>query len=274
MLAIIGELAGIAEALVAGLERQAAVVERVARQARQRIAGVVPDGSERVVSLHDPDARPIRKGRLGVPVEFGYKAQVLDNSDGIVLNYQVVLGNPADAPMLVPAIGRIKELFGEVPRSVTADRGYGEAKVDASLQALGVGFVAIPRRGRPGPPVATSSRAGVSARSSNGGQARRAYLGPEAPLRLGPHPDGRRGRCPHLVRLGPVRPQCHQGHRLGPATGPTPQRPTDRLTTLARGLTWLLAPRAPKRPREWTKRGRRGTGDAGCPGATGDPCHP
>jgi IS5 family transposase len=26
------------------------------------------------VSLHDKDARPIAKGRLGKPVEFGYKA--------------------------------------------------------------------------------------------------------------------------------------------------------------------------------------------------------
>ena len=32
----------------------------------------MPDSSRRLVSLHDPDARPIRKGRLGKPVEFGY----------------------------------------------------------------------------------------------------------------------------------------------------------------------------------------------------------
>jgi hypothetical protein len=49
---------GRARALVAGLERQAPLVEKVAHQALQRIAGTVPDGSERVVSLHDPDARP------------------------------------------------------------------------------------------------------------------------------------------------------------------------------------------------------------------------
>jgi len=36
---------------------------------------VQPDGATRLVSLHEPDARPIRKGRLGKPVEFGYKAQ-------------------------------------------------------------------------------------------------------------------------------------------------------------------------------------------------------
>lgn len=73
-----------------------------------------------------------------------------DNSDGVVLDYQVVKGNPPDAPMLVPAIGRIKARFGKAPRAVTADRGYGEAAVDAELINLGVKVVAIPRKGRPG----------------------------------------------------------------------------------------------------------------------------
>ena len=67
----------------------------------------MPDGASRLVSLHDPDARPIRKGRIGHPVEFGYKAQVLDNPDGIVLDHQVMVANPPDAPLLAPAVRRV-----------------------------------------------------------------------------------------------------------------------------------------------------------------------
>jgi IS5 family transposase len=141
---------GRAAAMVAELERTADLIERVVAQTRVRLAGGVPDGATRVVSLHDADARPIAKGRLGKPVEFGYKAQVVDNVDGVVLDYGVMVGNPADAPMLVPAIARITARFGRVPTAVTADRGYGEAKVDAELEALGVKHVAIPRRGKPG----------------------------------------------------------------------------------------------------------------------------
>ena len=73
---------------------------RIAAQTRQRLAGTTPDGATRRVSLHDPDARPIAKGRLGKPVEFGHKAQVCDNDDGIVLDHDVQPGNPADAPRL------------------------------------------------------------------------------------------------------------------------------------------------------------------------------
>jgi IS5 family transposase len=70
---------------------------QIAAQTRQRLAGITPDGATRRVSLHDPHARPIAKGRLGKPIEFGHKAQVIDNDDGIVLNQTVEPGNPADA---------------------------------------------------------------------------------------------------------------------------------------------------------------------------------
>jgi transposase, IS5 family len=99
--------------------------ERVVAQARSRLAGVMPESSSRLISLHDVDARPIRKGRLGKPVEFGYKAQIVDNADGVILDHNVEIGNPPDAPQLVPAIERITARTGRTPRAVTADRGYG-----------------------------------------------------------------------------------------------------------------------------------------------------
>jgi len=126
------------------------VTVQVAAQARQRLAGTMPPGATRRVSLHDGDARPIAKGRLGKPVEFGYKAQVTDNDDGVVLDYAVEQGNPADGPQLAPAIGRVIKRTGKKPRTVTADRSYGEKSVEDDLRALGVRHVAIPRKGKPG----------------------------------------------------------------------------------------------------------------------------
>ena len=97
-----------------------------------------------------PDARPIAKGRLGKPVEFGYKAQVTDNDDGVILDYAVEQGNPTDGPQLAPAIERVIRRTGKKPRTVTADRSYGERPVEDDLRALGVRHVVIPRKGKPG----------------------------------------------------------------------------------------------------------------------------
>jgi IS5 family transposase len=108
----------------------------------------MPEGSERIVSLHDKDARPIKKGRLAKPVELGRKAQVTDNSDGVVVDYEVFQGNPPDGPQLPRSVARIKERFAKVPRRVAADHGYGEAPVYKGLEDLGVEKVAIPKKGK------------------------------------------------------------------------------------------------------------------------------
>jgi IS5 family transposase len=131
------------------LDELAVTIERtgtIAAQTRTRLAGTTPDGATRLVSLHDPDARPIRKGRTGRPVEFGYKAQVTDNDDGVIVDYNVEYGAAPDGPQLAPAIERVTRRAGRVPRAVTADRGYGQATVENDLHELGVRTVAIPRQ--------------------------------------------------------------------------------------------------------------------------------
>src|SRR5258707_1387354 len=125
------------------------VTVQVAAQARQRLAGTMPGGATRRVSLHEPDARPIAKGRLGKPVEFGYKAQLIDNDDGVIADYAVEQGNPADGPQLAPAVQRVIKRTGTKPRTVTADRSYGEKAIEDDLHRLRVRHVVIPPKGKP-----------------------------------------------------------------------------------------------------------------------------
>lgn len=140
---------GRARAEVNRLERLAERTARVVEQLEQRLAGTTPEGARRVVSLHDRDARPIVKQRLGRPVEFGYRAQVVDNDDGIIVDHNVEIGNPPDAPLLTPAIARVTTLMGRAPRAVTADRGYGNPGIEDDLRELGVRYPAIPTKRKP-----------------------------------------------------------------------------------------------------------------------------
>src|SRR4029453_4661839 len=89
-----GRLRRAVDELAATLHTTASVVA----QTRSRLAGGMPESATRVVSLHDLDARPIRRGRLGHPTEFGYRAQVVDNADGVILDHTIEPANPADAP--------------------------------------------------------------------------------------------------------------------------------------------------------------------------------
>ena len=109
-LAVTGELADLAERAADDLADLVEATRQIAAQTRQRLAGQTPDGATRRVSLHDPDARPIAKGRLGKPVEFGHKAQTIDGvegDDGVIVDHNVEQGNPPDAPQLAPAVDRV-----------------------------------------------------------------------------------------------------------------------------------------------------------------------
>ncbi|MFI1296636.1 ISNCY family transposase [Streptomyces noursei] len=135
--------------LVGGLAETAAGTRRLLEQTASRLAGIrtIPD---RLVSLADPDARPIRKGKPQHPTQFGYTALVAEDERGFVADHQVQRGNPSDAPQLVPSVERVTTLTGRPPATVVADRGFGTAANDKALNELGVRRIGLQRSGKPG----------------------------------------------------------------------------------------------------------------------------
>jgi IS5 family transposase len=124
------------------------VTRRVLEQTAQRFAGVasIPN---RLVSIFDRQARPIRRGKMSQPVEFGYKVQVTEVGGGIVSDYQVFEGNPSDSGMAVSAVEHHKKQFGHVPHAVATDMGFSSAENDEKLKKMGVKHVSMPARGKP-----------------------------------------------------------------------------------------------------------------------------
>jgi IS5 family transposase len=119
---------------------------RLLEQAEQRLAGnrVIPD---RLVSLSDPDARPIRKGKPRAPTEFGYTLLVAECERGFVADHQLQQGNPPDAPQLLPAVEAVAKRTGRVAGTVVGDRGFGTAANDRALAELGVARIGLQRKG-------------------------------------------------------------------------------------------------------------------------------
>ena len=180
-------------------------------QTASRLDGEMPARATRVVSLHDTDVRPIRKGRLGRSVVFGYKAQVLDNVDGIVLDHEVMT---ATHPMRRCSHRPSNDLKSSsaVSREPTADRGYGEANVDRALAALGVRAVVIPRKGRAGGErrkLQTSKGFMKLVKWRTGSEGRISHL-QQSWGWMEPHSHRRHRRRTHVVRLGRARSQRHQ----------------------------------------------------------------
>jgi len=135
-------------AQVACLEHYLPLVEKVIGQTRQRVFEGDRHVPGKVLSLFEPHTQVIRKGKSHKPTEFGRLVRIDEVESGIVSQYEVLEGNPSDTSALLPALWQNLALFDRTPRMVTADRGYFSAHNQMRAEALGVGQVAVPARGR------------------------------------------------------------------------------------------------------------------------------
>src|SRR6266566_156703 len=89
-------------------------VQQVVRQTRGRIVHGVTTGADKLVSLFEPSAQILRRGKLHRPTEFGALVKVQETEGGIVTEIAVVDGKN-DAPLLVPAVEGHGRVFGRPP---------------------------------------------------------------------------------------------------------------------------------------------------------------
>jgi IS5 family transposase len=137
----------------AKLEELAGRCEKVARQIKQRVAG--EPIKDRIVSLFDPDARPIRKGKLGKPTEFGYVSQLAELTEntktgarGLILPASTQLGNPSETTLLPGTVAELERL-GISPKEVALDGGFMPGPTNTALADLAPKTVFIAGRQQP-----------------------------------------------------------------------------------------------------------------------------
>jgi len=124
--------------------RQVAATEEILRQTEAKLSGV-DSIADCIVSLLDPDARVIRKGKLGKPNEFGRSMQLVQDKSDIMLDYTIHEGNPSDKMELVPMVERFEDEFHCVPTDVAADKGYDAPDYTLKLRAWESAGSAFPR---------------------------------------------------------------------------------------------------------------------------------
>jgi len=179
----------------AKLEQLADRCEQVARQVEQRVKG--EPITDRIVSLADPDARPIRKGKLGKPNEFGYVTQLAEVTEntkrgarGLILPASTAPGNPPENALLPDTVKELRRLAIS-PREVALDGGFQPGPTNRSLAELAPDRVFISGRQQPG------------SRRTN--------------RRLQRYRTGEEGRISHLKRrygLGRSRLKGHEGQQI------------------------------------------------------------
>ena len=121
---------------------------KVIDQTRRRVIEgekVPPD--EKVYSIFEPHTDVIKRGKERKPVEFGHKVFLAESYRGLVTDYLVLEGNPADTTHVKISLDRHQQLFDHPPEWYAGDRGFSSADNEEHCQQAGVSRVCLPQRG-------------------------------------------------------------------------------------------------------------------------------
>ena len=102
---------------------------------------------DRIVSIGQPHVRPIVRGKVNAPVEFGAKISI-SLIDGYAFIDKIGWDAYNEEALLIPAIEKFKEQNGYYPESVLADKIYRNKDNRAFCKKHGI-RLSGPRLGRP-----------------------------------------------------------------------------------------------------------------------------
>ena len=119
--------------------------ERIIAQTERRVlAGNPVPAGEKLVSLFEPHADIIVKGRRDV--DYGHKLNLTTGRSGLILDLVIEAGNPADSERLLPMLERHIAFYGEAPRQAAADGGYASRANLSGAKARGVRDMAFHKK--------------------------------------------------------------------------------------------------------------------------------
>jgi IS5 family transposase len=121
---------------------------RVIDQARRRVLdGEQVPTSDKIYSIFEPHTDLIKRGKVRAPVEFGHKVFLAESARGLITQYEVLRGNPADEVHVAPSLKHHRRIFRRSPALYGADRGFFSENNVAVCARGGVATVSIPQRG-------------------------------------------------------------------------------------------------------------------------------
>ena len=121
------------------------LARQVIRQTRARVLHGESRSEGKIISLFDPSARILRRGKLHKPTEFGRTVVVQEAEGGLVTDIGVTAAH--DTALLVPAVERHIAVFGHAPTLAATDRGFFSHAGEQRIRELGVRRPVIPRSG-------------------------------------------------------------------------------------------------------------------------------
>jgi IS5 family transposase len=148
--------------------------DRVIAPTRRRvIEGEQVPANEKVYSIFEPPRDLIQRGKQRKPLEFGHPGFLAESAPGLITDYPILQGNPADTAPVQASLDRPQQVFHCAPEWYAGDRGFYSAGHEDDCRKAGVSKIcrpseagSRPRSGRPSSAARTSKRANAFASAS------------------------------------------------------------------------------------------------------------
>jgi IS5 family transposase len=138
--------AGQARVIARRLENVIAQLPAAIKQAHERIiGGRQVKNADKILSLYDDHVEVIVRGKAGAEVEFGNKLSLVENKQGLIIDYKLHRDNPSDSKLVEPSVKRMIEVMKLPVTKLWADRGMFSAANEAVLAAHSVQSGLCPR---------------------------------------------------------------------------------------------------------------------------------
>ncbi len=131
--------------LAGQLERVVGLMGKVINQTERRVFNEekVPS-SEKIISLFEDHSDIIVKAKRDV--HYGHKVFLTGGPSSLILDCQIPRGNPADSSLYIPLLERQNDLYGRMPRQVSADGGFASKENLANAKELKVKDVVFAKK--------------------------------------------------------------------------------------------------------------------------------
>ena len=136
------------QSVAAEIDRIGSLADRVIAQTERRVLlGETVPAAEKILSIFEPHTDLIVRGKARTPAEFGHKVFLAESGAGLITDYQILAGNPADEGHVGPSLEHHTGLFGIVPTLYAGDRGFHTPGNATAITAAGVRTECLPQRG-------------------------------------------------------------------------------------------------------------------------------
>jgi len=136
------------QALRKEIEHYCQLGDRVLDQTRRRVLeGQQVPSDQKIYSLFESHTDLIKRGKTQKPIEFGHKVFLAESAQGLITQYRVLDGNPADEHHVEPSLQHHQQTFGQAPKLYAGDRGFYSPNNLTVCQQAGVELISIPQRG-------------------------------------------------------------------------------------------------------------------------------